>query len=455
MVTSKRINPKNKNIAIIGIGETGQGAALLAKKLGANVLLSDSSEINNKTFFKKAHEMGINLEIGGHTNKIYNSDLWIISPGISDKIEIIRNAKNKGITIVSEIEFASWFTDKPIIAVTGTNGKTTTVSIINDILNKSDLNPVLAGNIGFAFSKAILDDLAQCDENRIYVLELSSFQLEHISTFKPFISILLNITPDHQDRYENMEAYIKAKMKIAINHDSESYLLFNSDDSQLANKCKNLHTNKISFGLVNDNQNTLKINNSHIAENQTKITSIDSVALKGKHNLSNILAAASVAKILNVSNKHISETLSNFSGIEHRLEKVETISGVTYYNDSKATNVESVIAAIASFNNPIILILGGKDKDSDFNSLFPFLNKNIKKIVSYGEARNKISIALRDAVELNKVFSLRDAVEECRKSAVSGDIVLLSPGCASFDQFKNYEHRGNEFKKIVKNVAHA
>ena len=455
MFASKRINPKNKNITIIGVGETGQGAAILAKKLGANVLVSDSGEINDKAFFKKAHEMGIKLETGGHTNNVYNSDLWILSPGISDKIEIIRNAKNKGIKIVSEIEFASWFTDKPIIAVTGTNGKTTTVSIINEILNKSNLNPVLAGNIGFAFSKAIFDDLAKCDENRIYVLELSSFQLEHISTFKPFISIILNITADHQDRYENMEAYVEAKMKIAINLDSESYLLYNSDDSQLINKCKNLPTNKISFGLIKNSQNILKIDNSHIVENQAKIVSIDNIALKGRHNLSNILAAASAAKILNVSYKHISETLSKFSSIEHRLEKVETISGVTYYNDSKATNVESVIAAITSFKNPIILILGGKDKDSNFNSLSPFLNKKIKKIVSYGEARNKISIALRDAVELNKVFSLRDAVEECRKSAVSGDIVLLSPGCASFDQFKNYEHRGSEFKKIVKNVAYA
>ena len=455
MISSRRINLNNKKIAIIGIGETGQGAAFLAKKLGANVLVSDSNEITDKTFYKKAHKMGINLETGGHSNNIYNSDLWILSPGISDKIEIVKNAKNKGIEIVSEIEFASWFTDKPIIAVTGTNGKTTTVSIINDILNKSNLNPVLAGNIGFAFSKAIFDDLFQCDENRVYVLELSSFQLEYIYKFKPFISILLNISPDHQDRYDSMESYIEAKMKIAINHDAKSYLVYNSDDSQLTNRCKNLHTNKISFGLINDKKNILKIDNSHIVDNQAKIVSLDNIALKGKHNLSNILAAASAAKILKVPNKHIAETLSNFRGIEHRLERVETISGVTYYNDSKATNVDSVIAAIDSFKNPIILILGGKDKDNNFSSLSPFLKKNIKKIVSYGEARNKISIALRDAVELNEVFSLRDAVEECRKSAVSGDIVLLSPGCASFDQFNNYEHRGNEFKKMVKNVAYA
>ena len=449
------INPKNKNITIIGMGETGQGAAMLAKKLGANVLISDSNEIAHKSFHEKAHKLDIKLESGKHTNKIYNSDLWILSPGVSDKVEIVRNAKKEGIRIVSEIEFASWFTGKPIIGVTGSNGKTTTVNIINEILNQSNLKPVLAGNTGFAFSRAILNDLFQCDENRVYILELSSFQLEYITTFKPFVSILLNISPDHQDRYENMEKYLEAKMNIVINHDMKSYLLYNSDDAELTSNCKNLHTNKVTFGLTNNDENILKIDDLHITKDQTKILSIDKITLKGNHNLSNILAAASAAKILNVSNKHIAEVLSNFSGIEHRLEKVTTLEGVVYYNDSKATNIESVIAAINSFKSPIILILGGEDKNSNFNSLLPFINKNIKKIVSYGQARNKISIALRDAVELNEVFSLRDAVEECRKSAVSGDVVLLSPGCASFDQFNNFEHRGNEYKKMVKNVVYA
>ena len=449
------VDLKNNKITVIGMGETGQGASFLANKLGASVLLSESNSIAKESFIKNAINIGIKIENGGHTEKIYDSDLWIISPGVSDKINIVTNAKAKGIKIISEIEFASWFTDKPIIGVTGSNGKTTTVSIINEILSKSEFNPKLTGNIGYAFSRAILEDLKNCPENRIYVIELSSYQLEHIETFKPFISILLNISPDHLDRYKNMDKYLEAKMKIAMNHDSENHLLYNSDDKNIASHCKKLNTNKTTFGLLNDTQNAIKFDGSCITIDQTKIVDIDDLTLKGHHNLSNILAAVSAAKILKVSNKVIREALINFNGIEHRLEKVSIIKGVAYYNDSKATNIESVIAAVKSFNRPIILILGGQDKNTDFNTLKPFLDKKIKQVVSYGSASNKISTALRDAVALNAVFSLRDAVEECKKSAVSGDVVLLSPGCASFDQFDNFEHRGNEFKRIINEAANA
>ena len=455
MISNMNVDLKNKKITVIGMGETGHGASFLANKLGANVLLSDSNSTAKESFIKNAKNIGIKIENGGHTEKIYDSDLWIISPGVSDNINIVTNAKAKGIKIISEIEFASWFTDKPIIGVTGSNGKTTTVSIINEILSKSEFNPKLTGNIGYAFSRAILEDLKNCPENRIYVIELSSYQLEHIETFKPFISILLNISPDHLDRYKNMDKYLEAKMKIAMNHDSENHLLYNSDDKNITSHCKKLNTNKTTFGLLNDTQNAIKSDGSCIAIDQTKIVDIDDLSLKGHHNLSNILAAISAAKILKVSNKVIREALINFNGIEHRLEKVSIIKGVAYYNDSKATNIESVIAAIKSFNRPIILILGGQDKNTDFNTLKPFLDKKIKQVVSYGSASNKISTALRDAVALNAVFSLRDAVEECKKSAVSGDVVLLSPGCASFDQFDNFEHRGNEFKRIINEAAYA
>ena len=227
MSNSINIDIKNKKITVIGMGETGQSASLLAKKLGAIVFISESSVVTKNPFINNAKSIGINIESGGHSEKIYDSDLWIISPGISDKINVVRNAKAKGIKIVSEIEFASWFTDKPIIGVTGSNGKTTTVSIINEILTKSELNPILTGNIGYAFSRAVLDDLDNCPENRIYIIELSSFQLEHIETFKPFISILLNISPDHLDRYGNMDKYLEAKMRITMNHDSENHLLYN------------------------------------------------------------------------------------------------------------------------------------------------------------------------------------------------------------------------------------
>jgi UDP-N-acetylmuramoylalanine--D-glutamate ligase len=232
-------------------------------------------------------------------------------------------------------------------------------------------------------------------------------------------------------------------------------MIYNADDPILNDNCQNTNPKIFSFGLKDNSHNLLTANKDNIFEGKSPIIDLQKIALTGKHNISNILAAATAAKILNVTNNQISMAISNFSGIEHRLEKVVINNGVAYYNDSKATNIESVIAAIQSFSSSIILILGGKDKDNNFDELIPFINKNVKKIISYGQASNKISIALRDAVELDQVFSLRDAVELCQKSAAPGDTILLSPGCASFDQFKNYEERGNEFKRLVNEMAQA
>ena len=452
----ERINLQSQKITIIGIGESGKGAALLSNQLGANVFISDKNvNSNNISSRDKLIELGIDVELGTHSDRIYDSELWIISPGIAQNSEIVMNALNKGIEIISEIEFASWFTDRPIIGLTGSNGKTTTVNILYEILQTDNYSPVLAGNMGFAFSRAILNDMNKNVDDRIYILELSSFQLENIIHFKPFISILLNITPDHQDRYSNMDAYVEAKLNITTNQDESDFLIYNADDPILNEKCKNTNPKKFSFGLKDDSHNLLTANKDNVFEGKSPIIDLQEIALAGKHNISNILAAATTAKILNVTNNQISMAISNFSGIEHRLEKVIINNGVAYYNDSKATNIESVIAAIQSFSSSIILILGGKDKDSNFNELIPFIKENVKKIISYGQASNKISIALRDAVELDQVFSLRDAVELCQKSAAPGDTILLSPGCASFDQFKNYEERGNEFKRLVNEMAQA
>ena len=451
----KKIKLKDKNITIIGMGETGQGAAILAKQLGANVLISDSNEIREKTFHQKAHKLGIKVETGGHTSKIYNSDLWILSPGVPNNLDIVKNASDKKISIISEVEFASWFTNKPIIGVTGSNGKTTTVNIINSILHASSLSPVLTGNMGYAFSRAILNDITKCDENRVYIVELSSFQLENINSFKPFISILLNITPDHQDRYETMEKYIEAKMNIVINHDMKSHLLYNSDDNILVENCKNLNVKKTGFGLKNNSENMLKIDGSYIQIGKTKLASIDSISLKGMHNLSNILAAVTAAKILNVSNECIAKVLPDLRGIEHRLEKVSVIEGVTYYNDSKATNVEAVKVAINSFDKNIFLILGGQDKGGEFSVLLPDIKNKVKRVIAYGDAANIIKTALGDAVKLKIVFNLKDAVKTCHNHAQPGDVILLSPGCASFDQFKNFEERGKFFKTVVNEMATA
>tara|TARA_B100001758_G_scaffold152087_1_gene131056 strand:+ start:534 stop:1910 length:1377 start_codon:yes stop_codon:yes gene_type:complete len=450
------VDIKSKKITIIGMGETGTSAALLSNHLGADVLLSDLNESpNNLSVKKDLIKYGIDVEIGKHSNDIYDSDLWILSPGVPQDSNIVSKAQKRNIDIISEIEFASWFTNKPIIGLTGSNGKTTTVNMLYEMLKGDNYSPILAGNMGFAFSRAILNDLNKKTDDRIYILELSSFQLENIIHFKPFISIILNITPDHQDRYIDMNAYVEAKLNIIANQDSNDFLIYNSDDPILNKRCKNAVPKILSFSINNNSENLFKIRDSKIIEGDSHILDLSKIALAGKHNLSNFLAASTAAKILNISNRQISETISNFSGIEHRLEKVVINNGVAYYNDSKATNIESVIAAIQSFSNSVILILGGKDKDSNFVELIPFIKHNVKKIISYGQASKKIAIALRDAVELDQVSSLRDAVEVCHKSAVPGDIVLLSPGCASFDQFNNYEERGNEFKKIVNEMAQA
>ena len=451
------IQISGKNVVVIGIGESGKGAASLAKHLGANVLISDS-DFNPKMIelSKLVQTVGIKTELGGHSEQIYDADLWVISPGVRQDATIIQNAKAKDIPVISEIEFASWFTDSPIIGLTGSNGKTTTVHLLNQMCDTDGFSPALGGNIGTAFSDIVLADLEENKSGRIYILEISSFQMEHIVHFKPFISVFLNITPDHMDRYVAMGDYVQAKYNMIQNQDENDHIVYNIDDPILNKKFIGVLPQTHAFSLLGADNTLLTKNSTKIYdEAHATLIQLNQIALPGRHNLANILAAATAAKILGIPNSRITQVISTFVGVEHRLERVLDINGVTYYNDSKATNVDAVKVALDSFDNTIYLILGGKDKGGEFSQLLPHAQNKVKEIVVYGQAIETISAALGDAVKLEHVSSLKDAVEICHLRAVSGDIVLLSPGCASFDQFENFEERGNVFKSIVTEIATA
>jgi len=457
LTNSKNINLANARITVLGLGLSGISAVQLAAHKGASVFASDQQTAPKlKNALKLLKKWRIPFETGGHSEKIYDCDLIIVSPGIPQDAKIIRKCSQKQIPVVSEIEFASWYTTAPIIAVTGSNGKTTTVNLLEKMCQTDDIHGILAGNVGIPFSEKVLQDSMEMDPKRVYILEISSFQMEHTLHFKPFISIFLNISEDHLDRYKDMEEYIKAKMEMTKAQTSTDYIIYNDDDPILNDSFSTHASITQSFGLKLSEKHIFNINKTKIYdEKHATLINLDQVVLPGHHNLSNALAAATAANILGVSKVHIRNVMSTFTGVEHRLEKVGFIQGVVYYNDSKATNIDAVKVALDSFTQPILLIMGGKDKGGDFTQLLPHTHKKVKGIIAYGQARKKISDALRDAVRFEKTESLRAAVEISYLRAEPGDIVLLSPGCASFDQFLNFEERGKSFKKIVKELEHS
>ena len=448
-----RKNQKGKKITIIGLRKSGYAVALLGNELGAKVFVSELSRDEEIIHNRNALiDKGIDCELGKHTNRIYDADYWVISPGVPSDINIIEKAKKINIPIVGEIEFASNLTKLPIIAVTGSNGKSTTVSIIHNMLKTENLNPILAGNIGIPLSKIILEEIKNPDIGNILILEISSFQLEFINQFRPIISVFLNISPDHLDRHKNMDEYIKMKLKMIINSKKDDKIVYNEDDDILRKKFSGQRSNKFPFSIKNKTR-FFSVNKTKIYDEKNELfCSIDEILMKGKHNLSNLIASATVAKIMKVDSQTIKNTMKTYIGIDHRLQPTRKLNGVTYINDSKATNIHSVIVAINSCENPIILILGGKNKNSDFRLLLPHTKRHVKHIVSYGEAGGEIAAAIGDAVRLNRVNSLSQAVASAHKLAAPGDIVLMSPGCASFDQFNNFEERGNKFADLVKNL---
>jgi len=337
------------------------------------------------------------------------------------------------------------FTESSIVAVTGSNGKSTTVNALTKMCQSDEVHGVLAGNIGYAFSEKVLDELQNPDSNRVYILEISSFQLEFIDTFHPFISVFLNISPDHLDRHKNFQNYLSAKLRLVENQTKNDYVIFNADDPILTKELDEIKSHIITFSPTEKTDNLFSIKDKKIINKEyATLIQLEKVGLPGQHNLYNLLGAASGAHCLGISDHKIAEVMHNFSGIPHRLESIGNIDGVEFINDSKATNIDAVKVAIESYTNPIILILGGLAKGNDFPELLKFKN-NIKSIIAYGDARHVIRQELSNDFNVQESTLLKDAVKIGYDMAEKGDIVLLSPGCASFDQFKNFEDRGEKF----------
>ena len=442
-------------IVIIGGGESGVGAAYLANKKGYEVFLSDYKKIEEK-YRNILLENEIDFEEGGHSiEKFYKANEIIKSPGISDESELILKIKSKKIPIVSEIEFAFRFTSSIIISVTGSNGKTTTSSLIYHILKKSGLNVGLAGNIGNSFSFLIAEN-----EFDYVVLELSSFQLDNINHFNSFISVLTNISPDHLERYDyNFENCVDSKFKIISNHTKENYFVFNSDDKKINSelKTRKIKSKKISFSTTdNESSNKGCIKNQAIninINNNNLMIPIENLSLQGNHNIQNSMAAATVAKILNISDNNIRESLGNFKSIEHRLEHVLTIQKVKYVNDSKATNVNAVYYALDSMKSSTVWIVGGVDKGNNYEELLPLVREKVKAIICIGIDNSKIIQSFSPFVEkIIECSKMSDAVKNAYRMADPKDTVLLSPACSSFDLYKNFEDRGTQFKNAVRKL---
>ena len=440
-----------KKIVILGSALSGVAAAKLAVRQGADVFVSDNQDtLALQGTLKDLKSLSIPGELGQHSDQIYDADLWIISPGIAQDSELVQKAQSNDITIVSEIEFASWFTEAPILAITGSNGKTTTAHLLAEMIQSDDIHGALAGNVGIPFAEMVLEDLGNPDPKRVWVLEISSFQMEFIEHFKPYIAIFLNITPDHLNRYPSMKEYIAAKMNMWSRQTAEDFIVYNADDTILVEEIAESTSRKIAFGLGHHPEAIFQPNRTKIyTEEHATLIEMNQLALPGKHNLANALAAATAAHLMGVPNKSIAATMSQFSGVPHRLEPIAEINGVTYINDSKATNLDAVQVALESFTQPIILLLGGLDKGGDFRSLLPHTHNNLKEVIAFGQAKELILTALRGAVRSTSVIDLKEALELAQNCSQPGDVVLLSPGCASFDQFNNFEERGNYFRSLV------
>ena len=442
-------------LVILGAGESGVGAALLGKKEGYDVFVSDGGSIK-PAYKQELFDNGIEFEEGQHTTeKILLADEVMKSPGIPEKNEMVKQIRKKGIPVISEIELAYRFKgDSKIVAITGSNGKSTTTALIYHICETAGLNCAMVGNIGISFAKQVA-----VDPKELYVVEISSFQLDDIKDFRADIAVLLNITEDHLDRYEyKFENYINSKFKVIENQTNKDYFIYCDDDEVITQKLPllTIHTNPLPFsmkhevkkgGYIKGDQMMLRIQEERVS------MSIYDFALKGKHNNYNTMAAGIAACTLGIRKEKIREAVKNFHSLEHRMEFVAMVRGVEFVNDSKATNVNSTWFALETMNKPTVLVLGGTDKGNDYTLIAELVKEKVKAIVCMGVDNKKIIEAFKDIVPvIVETDSAKKAVNASFKLAAKGDVVLLSPACASFDLFKNYEDRGVQFKNAVKEL---
>lgn len=447
------MNVVGKHIVVIGAARSGLAVALLLKRKGAEVFITDAGSISNSAKEKLAAH-AIDFEESGHTELAEQGEFAVVSPGVPTEAPLVQFYLNEGLQVFSEIEAASWFTDEDIIAITGSNGKTTVTTWLAHIWETAGRDFSMAGNIGFAFS----DTVGTTEGANI--LEVSSFQLDHIHSFHPEISVLLNITPDHLDRYGNhLEAYAASKFRITENQTTEDWFIFNYDDPLIKEHVETLQAQE-SFPRLWGFSNTEEvpqgafIRNEHIIfrlnNKEETLMPVYEIGLKGQHNLQNGLAAALAARAAEIKNEAIRESLKTFTGVEHRLEVVREVQGVKYINDSKATNVNAVWFALDSYNVPMTLILGGRDKGNDYSELIDQITEKVHTIIAIGESKEQVKEQLGTIPPLFEMAeTMHDAVRLAKKGAKRGEVVLLSPACSSFDMFDSYEHRGKVFKEEV------
>ncbi len=444
---------KNKHIVILGAGESGVGAALLAKKHEWNVFVSDAGKI--KADYKTELDNNqIEWEENTHsTDRIFQAELIVKSPGIPETTDLMRALRNKQVKIISEIEFAGYYTRGKSICVTGSNGKTTTTMLTHHILKKAGWDVGLAGNVGKSFAKQVAEG-----DHDWYVLELSSFQLDDMFDFKADIGILTNITPDHLDRYENqMQKYVDSKFRILNNQNHEDWFIYNYDDPIIREELskRKLSMNLAPFSLKEEIKvGAYAVNNQLIINIKDQLTmSIHELALKGKHNTQNSLAAGIAGRLVEIRKSIVRESLEDFENVEHRLEFVAKVNGIEFINDSKATNINSTWYALETMENPVVWVMGGVDKGNDYSELSNLVKDKVKAIICLGIDNQKIIKAFGHLVEtIVEVGSATEAVAYAYRLAKKNETVLLSPACASFDLFENYEDRGNQFKQAVRKL---
>ncbi|MEY4604970.1 MAG: hypothetical protein RIT43_2262 [Bacteroidota bacterium] len=445
------MKPEGTHIAILGAGESGVGAAVLAKKMGWKVFVSDFGKIKEE-YTRELQELNVDFEEGGHTlERILASDLVIKSPGIPDSVPVMKAVQTKGIKVVSEIEFGGYYSSARTICITGSNGKTTTTLLTHHILKKAGISVGMAGNVGSSFARQVANEMHEW-----YVLELSSFQLDDMSDFRANIAVLTNITPDHLDRYEyNMQNYINSKFRILQNQTSEDWFIYNYDDEvirkELTKRDVKARTAPFSLkekietgGYADAQQITININDQFTM-------SIHDLALKGKHNTQNSLASGIASRILEIRKEVVRESLEDFVNVEHRLEFVAKVHGIEFINDSKATNVNSTWFALESMDKPTVWIVGGVDKGNDYSELMDLVRDKVKAIICLGVDNKKLIDTFSGVIPtIVEARSAMEAVAYGYRLAKSDETVLLSPACASFDLFENYEDRGNQFKSAVR-----
>jgi UDP-N-acetylmuramoylalanine--D-glutamate ligase len=453
---------RTKQVTVVGGARSGRAVAQLLAEAGAEVFLTEQGPPPNG-LEDALDDAGVAHEFGGHTARALDADFLVVSPGVPTRSNVVQQALRSGIAVYSEIETASWFCEAPIVAITGTNGKTTTTSLTGHVVRRAlagdpEREVIVAGNIGYPFSDYVLD----AGPRDVVVLEVSSFQLDHVDTFRPRVSVLLNITPDHLDRYDHdFHAYAQAKFNIFRRQGEGDVVVYNRDDDLVRDYVTDTAPEQGVRALgvtraeepgpgafLRDDRIVLRID-----DEDEPLMQRDELALRGRHNLYNSLAAAVSARVMEVESDVIRESLSGFEGVPHRLEEVRTVDGVLYVNDSKATNVNAVWYALESFDRPVVLIAGGRDKGNDYTDLKPLVREGVRAVVAMGESADTVYEELgAEADQRTRARSMEEALDRARGLAHRGDAVLLSPACSSFDMYEHYEERGDLFRRLVKTL---